>query len=267
MKPSSNVCGTTTKVPSKRAIKKQINIPWNSKLFFQVGLIVSLLATFFVMELEIEVPKNVARVPSDFPWEPISTTTFVVEKKEVATPKKQPKQEPKREKVSQVAPVNSETFVEINNDIDITEGNVIPGDTPTTPATVVSEGTDKNTPPVTTNIMGVEDVPVFPGCEGAMGNAAKIDCMSSKIKLFIGKRFETGNFDYFEPGSIQTIHTQFTIDTHGNIVEIKAKAPDKKLEQEAKRVIATLPLMKPGRQGGTPVNVTYSVPIHFQVNN
>lgn len=266
MKPSSNVCGTTTKVPSKRAIKKQINISWNSRVFFQIGLIVSLLATFFVMELEIGMAPNATVASKDILWEEIPNIEYTVLKDVVEPPKEQPKKELIREIVKVTTPVSAQNFVPIENDADIVEGKMADTENPVVAPPVVSTGTEV-TPPVTTTIMGVEHVPVFPGCERAIGNEAKIDCMSSKIRAFIGKRFDTGKFNHFEPGSVQTIRAFFTIDSNGAIVEIKASAKDEKLEAEAKKVISRLPLMQPGRQGDTPVNVTYAVPIRFQVSN
>ena len=164
-----------------------------------------------------------------------------------------------------IKPIATHTFIKVANTDPVIEGNVIAEDDPTPRASPIKTGA--TTAPVTTSIIGVEYVPVFPGCEGAGNNQGKIDCMSAKIRAFISKKFDTGKFDYFEPGSIQTIRTFFTINSQGDIVEVKARAKDKKLEEEAKRVISTLPYIQPGRQGDTPVNVTYAVPIHFQVNN
>jgi protein TonB len=265
MKSLRKVAGAATKVSGKRAAKKQINISWNSRIFFQVGLIVSLLAVFFVMELEIGKVPNVA-VSRDVLWETLPNIEYTLIMDVAETPKEQPKKRTNREVVNAIAPIVSQIFVAVDTDKNIIEGKIATSDTQVIDSTLVSKGKDTFTPPTTTSILGVEQVPVFPGCESAVGNSAKIECMSSKIRSFIGKRFEVGKFDYFEPGTVQTIHTVFTIDTYGNIVEIKARAKDKNLEMEAKRVIGKLPLMQPGRQGETLVNVSYSMPIYFQVN-
>lgn len=266
MKPSSNVCGTTTKVPSKREAKKQINIRWNSKIFFQIGLIVSLLAMFFVMELEIGLKQQVAVAKDNAIWETPPTITYVVKKEEAVKPEEKPKKVVKREPIKVTTAV-SHTFTKVDDSAPVLEGKTIAeGDTAI--KVPVQSGDENGTNKVATkNILGVEFVPVFPGCEGVDGNDAKISCMSSKIRAFISRKFDSGKFDYFEPGSIQSIYTVFTIDAQGAIVDIKARAADKKLEDEARRVISGLPIMKPGKQGATAVNVTYAVPISFQVNN
>ncbi|MBL4723919.1 MAG: energy transducer TonB, partial [Lutibacter sp.] len=52
----------------------------------------------------------------------------------------------------------------------------------------------------------------------------------------------------------------------GNIVNIEARAPHKKLKEEAIRVVKLLPKMMPGRQRGKPVGVKYGLPIVFKVD-
>ena len=44
-----------------------------------------------------------------------------------------------------------------------------------------------------------------------------------------------------------------------------ARAPHKRLQQEAIRVVKLLPKMIPGKQRGRPVGVKYSLPIAFKV--
>lgn len=111
----------------------------------------------------------------------------------------------------------------------------------------------------------IEEVPVFPGCTG---NKRQLrECFSSKMQKFVAKEFnivlasELG----LENGSIQRIFVMFKIDKYGNIVNIQARAPHKKLKQEAIRVISELPKMTPGKQRGKPVGVKYSLPITFKV--
>ena len=265
MKPSSNVCGTTTKVPRKTNGKKQINIPWNSRVFFQVGLIVSLLAMFFIMEIEVAMGNPTVVANKERIWEEPPFLDYVIEKKPVKTPIKKPTKPVKRVPVQAAKPI-THSFTQIEDTATELEGKTISEGDPVTTPTVPSQP-DGDATTETATILGVEFVPVFPGCEGAMGNNAKIDCMSSKIRSFIAKKFDAGKFDYFEPGSTQKIYTVFTIDVHGNVVDIGARATDKKLEAEAQRVIQKLPTMTPGRQGATAVNVSYSVPISFQVHN
>jgi protein TonB len=112
----------------------------------------------------------------------------------------------------------------------------------------------------------IENVPVFPGCEGG-NNDAKRDCMSKKISDFVNKKFNTELASELGLSGRQRINVIFKIDKTGNIVGIRARAPHPGLEKEAERVIGMLPKMQPGKQRGKPVNVPYSLPIVFQVQD
>ena len=59
----------------------------------------------------------------------------------------------------------------------------------------------------------------------------------------------------------------FVIDSKGNVSGIKTRGPDKILEKEASRIIGLMPKMEPGRQRGKPVNIPYSLPINFVLEN
>ena len=112
----------------------------------------------------------------------------------------------------------------------------------------------------------IENVPVFPGCEGG-NNQAKKDCMSKKISDFVNKKFNTELASDLGLSGRQRINVIFKIDKTGNITGIRARAPHPGLEKEAARVIGLLPKMKPGKQRGKAVTVPYSLPIIFQVQD
>ena len=112
----------------------------------------------------------------------------------------------------------------------------------------------------------IENVPVFPGCEGG-NNDAKRDCMSKKISDFVNKKFNTELASELGLSGRQRINVIFKIDKTGAITGIRARAPHPGLEKEAERVISQLPKMQPGKQRGKPVNVPYSLPIVFQVQD
>ena len=112
----------------------------------------------------------------------------------------------------------------------------------------------------------IENVPIFPGCEKGNNNA-KRDCMSKKISQFVNKKFNTELASDLGLSGRQRINVIFKIDKTGKVVGIRARAPHPGLEKEAKRVIGLLPKMKPGKQRGKPVNVPYSLPIIFQVQD
>lgn len=113
----------------------------------------------------------------------------------------------------------------------------------------------------------IENVPVYPGCEKEKGNAARKKCMSEKVQKYVQRKFDTDLAGDLGLEGRQRIAVQFKIDRNGNVVNVRARAPHPRLEQEAVEVVSSLPKMTPGQQRGKPVGVLYSLPILFQVEN
>ena len=98
----------------------------------------------------------------------------------------------------------------------------------------------------------VEDMPEFPGGETA-------------LRSFINK-----NVNYpviaAENGIQGKVYVRFVVDKDGSVTNAEiARGIDPSLDQEALRVVRTLPKWKPGKQRGKPVRVSYTVPINFQL--
>ncbi|MDD7887082.1 energy transducer TonB [Flavivirga sp. 57AJ16] len=110
----------------------------------------------------------------------------------------------------------------------------------------------------------IENVPVFPGCEGQPKKKMK-DCFQQKMQKHV-----MDNFKYpeaaLELGIQGRVSVIFVIDSKGHITGIRSRGPDKILEAEAERIIGLLPKMQPGTQRGKPVKVSYAVPIFFKYN-
>ncbi len=111
----------------------------------------------------------------------------------------------------------------------------------------------------------IENVPVYPGCEGDDNEELK-KCMSDKITDFVIKNFDMNMIDAMDlPPKLYRSAVQFKIDKQGNVVDVRARADYPEIESEAVRVINSLPQMKPGKQRGEAVGVLYSLPIIFKV--
>ncbi|MFT6799703.1 MAG: protein TonB [Nonlabens sp.] len=113
----------------------------------------------------------------------------------------------------------------------------------------------------------IENVPIYPGCEGMKNNLDRKKCMSEKITKFVNREFNTGLANELGLSGRQKISVQFKIDSKGNVVGIQSKAKHPKLQAEAARVINRLPSMTPGKQRGKPVGVIYALPIIFSVQD
>ncbi len=107
----------------------------------------------------------------------------------------------------------------------------------------------------------IEDVPVYPGCEGASDKRA---CFNEMIQKHIRKNFRYPEIAQ-EMGIQGRVNVMFTIMTDGSIGNIRYRGPDKNLEAEALRIIQKLPKMTPGRQRGRAVRVPFSIPITFKL--
>lgn len=111
----------------------------------------------------------------------------------------------------------------------------------------------------------IQDVPIFPGCEKYDDNEDRKKCMSEAVQKFVTKRFNTDIASDLGLSGVTRISVQFTVDENGEVTDIKARAPESALEEEAKNVTAQLPEMEPGKQRDKAVRVVYQLPIVFQV--
>jgi hypothetical protein len=110
----------------------------------------------------------------------------------------------------------------------------------------------------------IEEVPVFPGCEGTKEELRK--CLQEKITMHVSTNFNSTMAKSLglTPG-VKRIFVVFKIDNEGNIMDVRARAPHEVLQAEAIRVVQSIPKMKPGKQRGVAVGVKYSLPIAFKV--
>ncbi|WP_179344277.1 energy transducer TonB [Winogradskyella ursingii] len=248
----------------KKSQKHDANLQKNSSLYFQIGLILCLLGTYALFEMQFKEHKlSLAQS------EPIDNVIKVDYVKPFAVEVKQPeKQESKNERSQEVL-----------DDLKVVDDTREPIETAlVTPEEKQPEfksiGIDDI--PVEPNDVDpmdlvpferIEKVPVYPGCEKYTTNSDRMQCMSDKIAKLVGNKFN-GNLaaDYGLTGK-QRISTQFTIDKTGNVIDIKIRAPHPALKREADRVINKIPRMEPGLQRNVPVGVVYTLPIVFQVNN
>jgi protein TonB len=111
----------------------------------------------------------------------------------------------------------------------------------------------------------IEDVPVFPGCEGVAKNK-RLECFMEQMAKHI-KRNQQYPERAMEDNIQGRVSVLFVIDKDGNITNVQARGPKggELLEKEALRVISKLPKFKPGMQRGKPVKVKYSQPITFKL--
>ena len=98
----------------------------------------------------------------------------------------------------------------------------------------------------------VEEMPQFPG-----GPSALFDYLSRNVKYPVAAE---------ENGVQGRVITTFVVERDGSIVDVKVvKSVDPSLDNEARRVVRSMPRWIPGKQNGSPVRVQYTVPVTFRL--
>jgi hypothetical protein len=110
----------------------------------------------------------------------------------------------------------------------------------------------------------IDQVPTFESCAQLSGEERK-KCTSMEVAKFVNLKFNTDLAIQYNLSGRQRIYVYFKIGKDGSIIDIGARAPHPALEDEAKRVIQSLPQFIPGEHKGEKVVVPYSLPILFQV--
>lgn len=233
-----------------------------STVFMQLGLVLTMFVIYVTLEYETVEKKAVVEV-----YESNKRTYLIDEMPPIVFVKDIPK--PKF-----VEPVKPKTTV-ILTDIEKVDNDkvikaVVDTHTETKPQVfdidkvkvidVVDEDFDEDVPFVT-----IEDAPIYRGCEGLSKEENK-KCFVRKITKHVQRHFN-GNLgqDLGLRSGKHKIYAGFIIDKTGKVVDVKIKAPHKKLQKEAQRIVNKIPQFTPGKQRGNPVKVKYTLPITFHV--
>ncbi len=246
------------------------NLQKSSVIFMQLGLILALFVVYIIMEHE-----------SYYKIKPIALANNIDEEDEkiigefIYEPKKiERKKTVKIEKVKKIIPVQKlSTDFKMVKDTDKKIEDAVLKTTETT-----SDEAVKTTPNIeevdpwettteTLPFIAVEVAPLFPGCKKGSKAAMKA-CFNEKMRKHINRKFDTGLAQTLglTPGK-KRINVEFIIDEKGNVVDIKVRAPHKRLQKEAKRVVKLLPQMVPAKQRASNVKVRYNLPISFIVDD
>ena len=221
-------------------------------LFLQIGLIVVLFLTLQAFQWKTYDAKSADKdiVSINELAEEIPPVTIVPEK----TPPPPPK-------------IITDIIDEVPNDKDIVEDQVVPTDLDLEDIPEPDDIEEPEDPeePINIPIDFIEEVPIFPGCESLSENEERKKCMSQKISNFVNREFNTDLGAELGLTGTNLVTVMFIVNKNGVVEKIQTRAPHPELEKEARRVIGKLPEMKPGRQQGKPVPVSYTIPIRFKV--
>lgn len=230
---------------------KSSDLSRRSVLFFQMGLVMVLFLVWQLIEWKVDAAED---VQSSI----ISIDHFEEEQIPIT--------EVPEEKLPEIPKEITEKVEVIEDDIDKVEDIIASTETTRDPVRVEDiEVIDKVEEIEDYNIISVEEVPIYPGCEGLKSNEERRDCMSEKINRHVNRIFDTSLGEELGLTGVHRIYVSFKIEPSGTVSIIGARGPHPRLEAEAIRVAKTLPEMQPGKQGGKAVGVIYSLPITFRV--
>ncbi|MGB0896570.1 MAG: M56 family metallopeptidase [Flavobacteriaceae bacterium] len=111
----------------------------------------------------------------------------------------------------------------------------------------------------------LDQAPIFPGCEDYDNLEELKQCFSKSISQHVANNFNTKLAKDMNLTGKQKISVAFEVSTSGEINNIKVRAVNEALSNEAKRVINALPKLQPGMHNGKAVTVPYVLPIIFEV--
>lgn len=235
-----------------------------SLLFMQFGLVFALLVTFFAMESKTLVNNdNLGDLPTTI-YDPIDDPI------PDTTPKEPKQEEPKSETIPDPEPDMTKLDIKSDDD-DIDETDFLfSSEDDQNKKTDLTDYSNFDEVKIQDEIIedvkfiDIKDAPIFPGCKGSPEE--KKQCFSDQVKKLVARKF---NADLAQELGLSTgkkrISVQFTVDKSGTVTDVLVRAPHKRLEKEARRVVNLLPEMTPGKQRGRKVGVKFQLPIVFIV--
>lgn len=237
----------------------------NSFAYFQIGLIVTMVVTLFVLEYKFENKKPIqdkidlgTLFQEDVfrynPIVPVSKPVARIEKPVV--------------NVSRISPV----FKKVDNDKVLKpEVKNVPAENNTTNEIPVEpkESPSNNDPigkSVENTIFSVEQLPMFDACKGLARSEQK-ECFDSQLAKAISKNLAYPEVDY-ESGTQGTALVEFIIDEKGNItnvVSVDNKRATPEMRMAAEKAIKKIPRITPAKQGKESVKIKYIIPVSFKL--
>jgi TonB family protein len=236
----------------------------NSFIFFQIGLIATMLVVLFVLEFNFELKSKKAVVP-----ETITTIDISVPTNFKIIPKMNPIAENKPNAQPKFTNQFKETTKEVPKD-KVKPVDNTPKDVDTNaPKESVNENPIKEVPstkPETPTVLNVEELPMFPACRGLSRNE-QLKCFEEQMSKAVAKNAEYPEIDR-ENGKQGRALISFIIDENGKIIDVKAldnKNATPEMKIAAEKAVRKVSKLTPAKQGGKPVRIKYVIPVSFRL--
>ena len=211
----------------------KISLENKKSLFFQIGLVITLLVIFGAFEW-----KSYDKVSYDLGQ--LNLDDLEEEIIPITEQKIKPPPPP---------PPPPEVIEIVENDV-VIEDELIMEDTESDEDVMVEFEEEESDDEF---FMVVEDMPAFPG-----GDLGLMKFIQRNVKYPpIAKEYNIEG----------KVYISFIVDKSGSVTNVKiVRGVDKNLDAEAVRVVKLLPKYKPGKQRGKPVRVMFTIPINFTLS-
>ena len=216
-------------------VKKNLKISIERKrgLFFQIGLVITLLVVLVAFEWKSYEKTDYSL--GQLQMDDLEDEMIPITRQE----EKPPPPPPPPPEIIEIV----EDEVEIENELEVE-------DTDTDENEFIEQEEEEDSDEV---FMVVEQMPVFPG--GDLGLMKFIQKMV-KYPPIAKENDITGK-----------VYVTYVVNKKGKVTSVKVvRGVDKYLDAEAVRVVKLLPYTTAGKQRGKPVNVQYTIPINFTLN-
>lgn len=239
----------------------------NSVIYFQVGLITTLVVVLLFLEFKfLSFSKDTV-----FKIEPTWTeeTAFVFNPEVI-------KPNPVETKIVNPVVKLPKEFVnvEIKKDDEVLKKEDLASENPSDTKSDVETKTDVNNNNNNTTstvdkptIFSVEQLPMFKACKGLKRSEQKA-CFDEQLAKAISKNLVYPDKD-LENKRQGTAVVEFVIDEEGNITNVKAVENNRAtpaMQIAAEKAVNKLPKLEPAKQGNVAVKIKYVIPISFKIN-
>ena len=117
----------------------------------------------------------------------------------------------------------------------------------------------------------VDEMPLYPGCDSLKSYDEMSSCTLRMIPKFISQEIGYPE-DAKKKKAEGIVFVEYIIEVSGEVTNVQLmggmdRDVDESLNQEAVRVVSSLPRMKPGRKNDKAVRVKQTLPIRFRLNS
>lgn len=216
------------------------NLESKKLMFTQIGLIISLLIAWGVFEVKVKADRE---IDESLLNREIVMDEEMVEITKQEEQKPQPVEQPQQTTQLEIVDDNVETE-DININAEVEQNEVI--EEYVAPEVVEEEVTEQEIFQI------VEEMPAFPGGE-------------AKLMEYVGKNIKYPQIAR-ETGIQGRVFIGFVVEPDGSVSNVKLlRGIGGGCDEEAMRVVKSMPKWKPGKQRGKAVRVSYQIPVFFKL--